>query len=72
MNYSEEVKKEILCGKEKTDGEKKAFASAFLRSAGTLSVNGGKIGPLTQHLYDTLTGIQWGKTEDTFGWTVEV
>ena len=44
MNYSEEVKKEILCGKEKTDGEKKAFASAFLRSAGTLSVNGGKIG----------------------------
>lgn len=44
MNYSEEVKKEILCGKENTDGEKKAFASAFLRSAGTLSVNGGKIG----------------------------
>lgn len=36
------------------------------------TVNGGKIGPLTQHLYDTLTGIQWGKTEDTFGWTVEV
>ena len=35
-------------------------------------VNGGKIGKLTQHLYDTLTGIQWGKTEDKFGWTVEV
>ena len=35
-------------------------------------VNGGKIGTLTQHLYDTLTGIQWGKTEDKFGWTVEV
>ena len=32
-------------------------------------VNGGKIGELTQHLYDTLTGIQWGKVEDTFGWT---
>ena len=32
----------------------------------------GKIGELTQKLYDTLTGIQWGKVEDTFGWTVEV
>jgi len=36
------------------------------------TVNGGKIGDLTQHLYDTLTGIQWGKIEDKFGWTVEV
>lgn len=34
------------------------------------TVSGGKIGPVTQHLYDTLTGIQWGKTEDPFGWTV--
>ncbi len=33
-------------------------------------INGGKIGEVTQHLYDTLTGIQWGKTEDKFGWTV--
>jgi len=33
------------------------------------TVCGGKIGPVTQHLYDTLTGIQWGKTPDTFGWT---
>ncbi len=33
------------------------------------SVGGGKIGEVTQHLYDTLTGIQWGKTEDTYGWT---
>ena len=32
-------------------------------------INEGKIGPVTQHLYDTLTGIQWGKTEDPFGWT---
>ena len=31
-------------------------------------VNGGKIGAITQELYDTLTGIQWGKQEDTFGW----
>ena len=35
-------------------------------------VNGGKVGTLTQHLYDTLTGIQWGKCEDKLGWTVEV
>ena len=34
------------------------------------TVNGGKIGEVTQHLYDTLTGIQWGKIEDSFGWTV--
>jgi DNA-binding MurR/RpiR family transcriptional regulator len=27
-------------------------------------VNEGKIGKLTQHLYDTLTGIQWGRIED--------
>lgn len=33
------------------------------------TVNGGKIGEVTQHLYDTLTGIQWGKIEDTYGWT---
>ncbi len=32
-------------------------------------INNGEIGTVTQHLYDTLTGIQWGKIEDTFGWT---
>jgi branched-chain amino acid aminotransferase len=36
------------------------------------TVNGGKIGKVTQHLYDTLTGIQWGKIADPFGWTVLV
>ena len=33
------------------------------------TVNNGEIGTVTQHLYDTLTGIQWGKTEDAYGWT---
>ena len=33
------------------------------------TIAGGKIGPITQWLYDTLTGIQWGKTEDPYGWT---
>ena len=31
-------------------------------------VGGGKIGEVTQKLYDILTGIQWGKVEDTFAW----
>ena len=31
-------------------------------------VNNGQIGPLTQRLYDTLTGIQWGTQPDPFGW----
>ena len=35
-------------------------------------VNNGKIGKVTQHLYDTLTGIQWGKLEDTFAWTCPI
>ncbi|MBQ7653796.1 MAG: branched-chain amino acid aminotransferase [Clostridia bacterium] len=36
------------------------------------TVNGGKIGEVTQKLYDTLTGIQWGKIEDKYGWTVKL
>lgn len=32
-------------------------------------VNNGEIGALTQKLYDTLTGIQWGRLEDPFGWS---
>ena len=35
-------------------------------------VNGGAIGPLTQKLYDTLTGIQWGAQPDPFGWVVKL
>lgn len=38
----------------------------------TVTVHGGTIGPLTQRLYDTLTGIQWGTAKDSFGWTVQV
>lgn len=32
----------------------------------------GKIGPVTQKLYDELTGIQWGRCADSFGWSVKV
>ncbi len=35
-------------------------------------ISGGKIGPLTQKLYDTMTGIQWGRLEDTKGWIYPV
>ena len=33
------------------------------------TVSGGKIGPVTQDLYDTLTGIQWGRVQDPYGWS---
>lgn len=35
-------------------------------------INGGRIGALTQRLYDTLTGIQWGTRSDPYGWVVPV
>lgn len=33
-----------------------------------LQLTGGKVGEITQKLYDTLTGIQTGRLPDTFGW----
>ena len=35
-------------------------------------INNQEIGPIAQKLYDTLTGIQWGKVEDKYSWTVKV
>ncbi|WP_096550236.1 branched-chain amino acid aminotransferase [Ureibacillus thermosphaericus] len=35
-------------------------------------INDGKIGEVSQMLYDKLTGIQYGRIEDPFGWTVRV
>ena len=35
-------------------------------------VNNFEIGELTQRLYDTVTGIQWGKLSDPFGWVMPV
>ena len=37
-----------------------------------MEISGGGIGPVSQKLYDTVTGIQTGKVEDPFGWVVEV
>jgi branched-chain amino acid aminotransferase len=35
-------------------------------------VNQGKTGDVAARLYQTLTGIQCGRLEDKFGWTVEI
>ena len=37
-----------------------------------IEINNGEIGPLSQKLYDTITGLQSGKLEDTFGYTVRL
>ena len=37
-----------------------------------MTIGGGKIGPVSQKLYDTVTGIQLGRLEDPFGWRVAV
>ncbi len=37
-----------------------------------VEINNFEIGELTQKLYDTLTGIQYGKLEDKLGWIVKV
>ena len=36
------------------------------------TINNGEIGTVTQHLYNELTGIQWGRLPDEFGWVVPV
>lgn len=38
----------------------------------TYTINNNEIGEVTQSLYDELTGIQWGRKEDKFGWIVEI
>ncbi len=53
--------------------------AAVISPIGTLAwedqsvvINGGKIGDLSQKLYDTLTGIQWGVEPDPYGWSVKL
>ncbi|TDF97762.1 branched-chain amino acid aminotransferase [Paenibacillus piri] len=36
-----------------------------------IPVNQGNVGSCSQKLYDTLTGIQYGRLQDEWGWTVE-
>ncbi len=68
-----ELMADLRCGK-----VKEAFGSgtaAVITPVGALSFKGeelrvgdGGVGQLTQKLYDTLTGIQYGRLPDTFGW----
>ncbi len=37
-----------------------------------MEINGGNIGPVSQKIYDIVTGIQGGTVEDKFGWVVEL
>jgi branched-chain amino acid aminotransferase len=37
-----------------------------------MTIADGRIGPLTQRLYDAIVGIQYGQAPDPDGWTVEV
>ena len=37
-----------------------------------ITLGDGGIGPVAQKLYDTLTGIQYGRLEDPFGWIVKL
>ena len=37
-----------------------------------MEINDNKIGKISQMLYDTMTGIQWGKIPDEYGWIVEL
>ena len=38
----------------------------------TLTLNNNEIGPVAQKLYDTLTGIQWGKLPDQNDWIMKL
>jgi len=59
-----------------------AFASgtaAVISSVGELTYRGKTLticnntaGPIAQRLYETLTGIQWGRLEDSFGWITKI
>ena len=37
-----------------------------------VTVSGNKIGPVTQKLYDELTGIQWGRVADPHNWVTKL
>lgn len=37
-----------------------------------MTINNNEIGTISQMLYDTMTGIQWGKIPDEYGWIVKI
>ena len=66
----------------KTGRMKEVFATgtaAVISPVGKLCLDGddlqvadGKTGKLSRKLYDTIFSIQYGKTEDPFGWSVQI
>ena len=44
----------------------------FAKEDEKVTVNNHEIGEVTRKIYENLTGIQWGKAEDPYGWTVKV
>jgi len=83
MNVSErKISMEELYSSYQEGALKEAFGSgtaAVISPIGKLAWNDknieigqGEIGEISLKLYDTLTGIQTGRMEDTFNWTVEV
>ncbi len=44
----------------------------FNWNGSSITVNGGKIGPVASKVYETITGIQSGDLVDTYGWTQKV
>lgn len=43
---------------------------SFCYKGATITIGDGKtVGAIARRLYDTLTGIQWGREPDTMGWT---
>lgn len=44
----------------------------FVYQDEAIPVAGGEMGPMARDFYDTLTGIQYGRLEDPYGWTEQV
>ena len=77
--YIEEVGAMNICFKINGKVVTPALNGSILPGVGKLryqddvmTIGDGGIGELTQRLYDTLTGIQWGRLEDPMGWRVEL
>ena len=60
---------EIQAFKKDKDGTKHPTEGQLYYRGETLTVNGGETGRLTRRLYETLTGIQYGRLADPYGWT---
>ena len=50
----------------------KAVNRTFHPEDTIIDVNGNKIGEISQKLYDTMTGMQYGKIADEMGWIVKL